>query len=111
MQQLRDPFILREQLRILLQHHFHFLLEFADFLALCLQDGVFLFEHDEVGSEQLLDAVGVLIELVADDLSAGTGLLNGGPKVTASLSHLTDLSIYYISITLTLFIICSFSTC
>jgi hypothetical protein len=110
-QQFGDPLVFGKELGILLQDHFHFFLELTHLLALCLQNCVFLFQHDEVGSQQLLYAVGMLIELVADDLSARTGLLKCAPKVSGSLSHLTDLLINYISITLSLFIIYSLSAC
>jgi hypothetical protein len=85
----------------LFEHHLYFFLEFVHLLAFGFEDGVLLFEHDEVGAQELFDAVGVLVEFAGDVLAAGAGAVGGavglGGAVGGSVAHLTDLN-YYITL-------------
>jgi hypothetical protein len=70
-EQLGQPFVLAQQLRVLLEDHLHLLLQFDDLLALGLEDGVLLLQHDQVGPQELLYAVGVVVQFGSDIGPAG----------------------------------------
>ena len=71
-QQLRQLLVLGQQVRVLPQYDFDSLLQLAHLLALRLQNRVLLLQHVEVLAQQLLDFVGVLLQLRVEDIPPRT---------------------------------------
>jgi hypothetical protein len=67
----RHLLIFGQELGVLLEDHFHFVLKLGNLLALEFEDGVLLLQHGEVAAHHLLHSEVVLLdlELLADRAS------------------------------------------
>lgn len=67
--------ILSEKLWVLFEYGIDFILKFVDLFALGFEDGIFLFQESEIGSEKFLDSIGMFIKFRNDGFTPGTSFL------------------------------------
>lgn len=97
MQQLRQPLVFSQQLRVLLQNHLHLLLQLTHLLTLRLQYSILLLQHDQISTQQLLNSRRVVIQLRCNGLPSRTAISSTASEVP-SIPHLTNQFKYNITL-------------
>lgn len=75
MKGFRKSLVFSEKLGVLFKYGIDFILKFIDLFALGFEDGIFLFQESEIGSEKFLNSVGMFIKFRNDGFTPGTSLL------------------------------------
>jgi hypothetical protein len=70
-----ESLVFCQKLRVLFEDGLNFVLEFIDFFALCLEDGVFFLQKSKIGPKEFLDSVGMFVKFGDDGLASGTSFL------------------------------------
>jgi hypothetical protein len=59
----------------LFEYGIDFILKFIDLFALGFEDGIFLLQESEIGSEKFFDSIGMFIKFRNDGFTPGTSFL------------------------------------